>query len=474
MIIHRKYIRNKIASSTCFKRNRFGAISLGYLAFILFFLASCEDFVEADLPQNQLAGEAVFEDSATVTAALRSIYGKMRETGLLQGSGGLNLEMGLYADELNNSVFGTSAFFDHSLQATNPIVAGWWDNAYNLIFASNAVIEGVENSTALSLEEVNLFRGEALFVRAYLHLMLTELFGDIPYINTTDFQENNIVTRTPKSLIYESIVEDLTLAISLLPVEDTSGERVRPYRAVAQALLARTYLYSEQWEAAETVANLVINQFTGLESDLNAVFLKNSIETIWQFKPRSDGFNTGEGNIFIIPSAPSSKSTIGNSLLVAFEPGDQRRSAWIGSVTDGTDTLYFPFKYKERLPTDTSVEFSILFRLSELYLIRAEARAQQGDIAGAQADINIIRNRAGLGNTIAITTNALLEAILQERQVELFTEFGHRWFDLKRMGKAAEVLAPIKPGWRDTDVLLPIPEEEILVNPNLAPQNPGY
>ncbi|MDO5969574.1 RagB/SusD family nutrient uptake outer membrane protein, partial [Flavivirga aquimarina] len=121
-----------------------------------------------------------------------------------------------------------------------------------------------------------------------------------------------------------------------------------------------------------------------------------------------------------------------------------------------------------------SEEYPVVFRLAEQYLIRAEARAELGKISEAQSDLNVIRNRAGLGNTTASTKEALRDAILDERQVELFTERGHRWFDLKRRGEAADVLAPLKPSWQDTDVLFPIPESELLLNPNLLPQNDGY
>ena len=158
-----------------------------------------------------------------------------------------------------------------------------------------------------------------------------------------------------------------------------------------------------------------------------------------------------------------------------FQSGDQRKfgpneTAWIKEVTN---TWRHSYKYKDEFST-SSLEYAIQLRLAEQYLIRAEARAQRGDISGAQADINVIRNRAGLGNTSAVTLNELLDAILQERRVELFTEQGHRWFDLKRMGKAKEVLEPIKLGWRDTDLLFPIPDKELGLNPNLLPQNSGY
>lgn len=120
------------------------------------------------------------------------------------------------------------------------------------------------------------------------------------------------------------------------------------------------------------------------------------------------------------------------------------------------------------------MEYSIIFRLSEQYLIRAEARAHLDNISGAQLDLNTIRNRAGLPNTLATSMSDLLNAIIQERQVELFAEQGHRWFDLKRTGNAGTVLSAIKPNWQATDVLLPIPETELEINPNLLPQNSGY
>lgn len=161
-------------------------------------------------------------------------------------------------------------------------------------------------------------------------------------------------------------------------------------------------------------------------------------------------------------------------MVNAFEPGDQRKIHWIGSVTKGTTTWYFPNKYKQRTTTTSSLEYSIVFRLAEQYLIRAEARAQQGDLIGAKEDLNKIRNTAGLAGTTALSQQDILKALLQERRVELFTEYGHRFFDLKRANMLDEALSPVKAGWNTTDRLLPLPESELTLNPNLNPQNPGY
>ena len=92
----------------------------------------------------------------------------------------------------------------------------------------------------------------------------------------------------------------------------------------------------------------------------------------------------------------------------------------------------------------------------------------------SKEDLNKIRTRAGLANTSALTQVEILDAILQERRLELFTEFGHRFFDLKRYNKIQSVLSAAKTGWDTHDALFPIPQVELGLNPNLKPQNSGY
>jgi hypothetical protein len=119
-------------------------------------------------------------------------------------------------------------------------------------------------------------------------------------------------------------------------------------------------------------------------------------------------------------------------------------------------------------------EYNVTLRLAEQYLIRSEARAQLTKISGAQADLDSVRIRAGLAKTTASTKDDLLTAIASERKVELFGEFSHRWFDLKRTGKADQVIGALKPAtWKSTAVLAPIPSDERLKNPSLT-QNDGY
>lgn len=443
------------------------------IVLLLCFTTSCDDFVDVDLPKDQLSSEVIFENAVTAADALQSIY-----SGIYGLTNRINRNLGLYADELD--FYGTqSNFYDHTIFELDNTVKDYWSKSYNHIYAANAVVEGVQNSTTLSLADHNQLKGEALFIRAYLHSLLVDLWGPIPYIATTDYIVNTTVSRMPVDVVYNHIISDLTLASSLLG-EDISGEKIRPNKAVADALLARLYLITNNWELAKTTASKAIVSFT-LEPDLNQVFLKNASGSIWQFKPFSEGQNTLEGQTFVLDTQPNDVALSEVFVEEAFEPLDQRAVNWVGTFTNSNGTWYYPNKYKEGYDTDATLEYSVVFRLAEQYLIRAEALTEQGKISEAQSDLNDIRNRAGLPNTTAATQDDLLTAILNERRVELFAErSGHRWFDLKRWfhlerpGNAADVLAPLKPSWQVTNLLLPVPESEILLNPNLLPQNDGY
>ncbi|WP_316930081.1 RagB/SusD family nutrient uptake outer membrane protein [Gillisia sp. Hel_I_29] len=149
---------------------------------------------------------------------------------------------------------------------------------------------------------------------------------------------------------------------------------------------------------------------------------------------------------------------------------------WLG-YSEPVDA-YFPHKYKIRNSSDFPiVEYSMVFRLAEQYLIRAEAKFQQNDISAGLEDLNVLRDRAGIGSLSLDNINTeeeeLIAIILEERRRELFAEWGHRWLDLKRTEMAEKVLGDNKPSWEQTNLLFPIPQEERLKNPNLS-QNPGY
>lgn len=440
----------------------------------------CENFVRPDDPVGQIPQSAVFEDEATATAAVTTLYGKLRDEVILTGSFyGMNVLMGYYADELD--YYGApgqsdEALYDHQVIASNTRVKSLWNGAFNLIYMCNSAYEGIEKSNNLSAEVKDQLHGEVLFIRALTHFYLVNLFGDIPYITTTDYLINKDVTRMPVDQVYEYIIDDLTGAKSMLAEEYISGERTRANRYVVSALMSRVYLYTQRWQDAITECGILLNSpsIFALESDLSREFLKESSSAILQLKPKNEGENTEEASVFLFAYGPPLNMALNPAFVGDFSSQDRRLSAWITEIPGEGGIWYAPYKYHQRENTGVTMEYSIVLRLAEQYLIRAEARVHTGDLSGARDDIDIVRNRAGLAGTTATTESELLQAVFDERKFELFTEQGHRWFDLKRSGKAGEVLAAIKTNWESSQILLPVPESEILLNPNLLPQNPGY
>jgi hypothetical protein len=218
---------------------------------------------------------------------------------------------------------------------------------------------------------------------------------------------------------------------------------------------------------------VISSDLFALDPDVNKIFLKESAEAIWQLQPVMPNYNTTEGNqVLPVNSNTQPSFLITNYLLNAFEVGDARKIAWIQQRIYNGKTLYYPFKYKVRNGLVVTENYVVL-RLAEMYLIRAEANAKLGNLQEAINDINIIRARAGLAPTAASDVNSILQAIEQERRIELCFEWGHRWFDLKRTGRAMDVLGPIKHEWSVHDTLWPIPSAQLHLNASLV-QNEGY
>lgn len=469
---------------------------LKYIVVVLLFLlmTGCKKFVEIDPPNNQLITKTVFRDDATAISALTAIYSQMT----LVNSFPYNIAMttGFQSDELKN--YATSRdlvqLYVNGLNSIDGVSPDFWQSAYNLIYQSNAVIEGCNQSGTLNEGIKKRLIAEALFIRSFWYFYLVNLYGDVPLILTTDYKQNEISSRIPVSEIYQQLINDLIQVEAELGDQyvaansaGTSTERVRPNKSTVNALLARVYLYAGKYPEANATASKVIGNTTYQLSSVTGVFLKDSPEAIWQLMmPTPASFrNTLEGANFILVAKPAdgtgNNATISDDLYQAFEQTDHRKANWIGVYTDESVqpsvSYRFPYKYKQDGSSGAVTECSIVFRLAELYLIRAEARAELGDLEGARNDLNKIRNRASLGNTTAVTKEALLSAILRERRVELFCEYGHRWFDLKRTGEVNGVMsvtAPQKGGfWSPYKALWPIPTKDILNNTKLK-QNQGY
>ena len=457
-------------------------------------LAGCAKLAEVAPPVTSTSQSNVYTDDATAASVLTGIYTQISQATFATGSlTSMSLFPGLSADELVPFTPTTNAwyiaYYTNALSNSNTLPADYWSAIYPTVFVANSAIQGLTASTSLTPAVKQQLMGEALFIRAFCYFYLVNLYGDVPLATGTDYTVNALLPRTPKAQVWQQIIADLKQAQGFLSpvyvdatVVNATQERTRPMQAVATALLARAYLYTADWPDAETQASAVINN-TALYSlsPIDTVFSKNSSEAIWQLQPVNTGQNTQDGLLFTLPSSGPDNSDhpvyLSAFLLNAFEPQDQRRTNWIDSVIVGSTTYYYPYKYKVGIVGAPVTEYTMVLRLAEQYLIRAEARAEQGNIMGAQNDLDTIRNRAGLLPTQASTQTDLLTAILHERQAELFTEWGHRWLDLKRTGSldaVMKVVTPQKGGTWNTDwQWYPILLSELQHDPNLV-QNPGY
>ena len=448
---------------------------------LLILFSSCKKWVQGPPPDTLITDEKVFADDNTAQDAVIGMYTQAMNTSLSYANGGISLYAGLSADELTAStVIGNEdAFTRNAIGSTNPIIADLYGAAYNIILNANTVIQGVAGSKGMTAAKKAQFTGEAKFMRALVYFYQVNLWGPVPLITQTDPEITSLQPRAAVDIVYDTIISDLVDAKSLLPsaYPTKAGyeqDRTRPNSSAAAALLSRVYLFRGRWAEAENEANFVIQDSRyKLEPLLDSVFLEHSHEAIFQLQPVYSNQATAEGYIFnpYVGNRPS--YPLRPELMAAWEVGDQRKIQWTQGVTAfGTDYV-FPCKYKQRTYTPLSPEYNMVIRLAETYLIRAEAKAQQGNLSGGVADLNVVRHRAGLPTTTAITASTLLTAIYHERQVELFTEWGHRWLDLKRTNRADSILGAEKPGWTSTAALFPIPQYDIETNPNLT-QNPGY
>jgi len=461
------------------------ALAAILLGISLSLLSSCQKFTEIGPPVNQLTSENIFTNDATANSAIVGIYSRLSQSGLIQSVTPLT---GMYSDELSNYTPSAQNEFTLSKlgRASSPTInSNFWNSAYQFIYPANAAIDQLEKSNGISAALKSSLTGEAKFIRAYLYLNLTCLFGEVPIITATGYTQNLSLPRSPRRAVMDLIITDLKEAAASLP-EKIESEKIRANRWSALALLARVYLYDGQYEqAAQTASELIESKRFSLTADPGKAFLKNSSEAILQLYPTQTNQNTPDGVSFLPASATEvQKYYLTPSLLNSFEPGDLRKTSWVTSRLYLGQTYFYPCKYKV-INNATLSEYLMILRLAEQYLIRAEARIRTGNIPGGAADLNILRRRSRplatpmLPDPMADLDQNMekplaLLMVEKERRIELMTEIGHRWFDLQRTGRAENILAALKPDtWLPTASLWPVPEEQLRLNPFLT-QNPGY
>lgn len=443
---------------------------------LLLLPGGCKKWVSIPPPPGSPSREELFSSEASARGVLSGVYSEWAG-GSHFASSLATLYGGLSADELYYFTPGLRDSFTRNelSPATHTLLsAGWWQPAYRFIYTANLVGESLPPSP-LPPEVKRTLMGEARFVRAFCYAHLAAFFGGVPLVTATDYRQTRGLPRSTSPAVYELVVEDLREAARLLPEGGRPEERLRPLRAAALALLARVQLYRGAWSEAAAAAGEVIGsgQFALAESP-GAVFGGNNPETIFYLPAPPPHYRLAEAAA-VLPASAAALPTycVRPELAGAFEAGDRRRAAWIGVRTYGGQPLYYPAKYPSAYADPQQGGYTVL-RLAELYLVRAEALFHLGDRRGALQDLNALRRRAGLTDLGALSEEELLAALERERRAELAFEWGHRWNDLRRWGRAGSVLRPLKGAtWQPTDTLWPIPGDQILLNGALT-QNPGY
>ena len=442
-----------------------------WLLLLLAFL-SCRKAITVAPPINALTLEKVYGDSASTVAALSNLYVQFARVGGATESY-FTVYTALYADDVYpvsaNATY--EAYYDNAVTPLNATNAPTWRQLYFIIYSANLLMEQVRAAPALSADLQRQVEGEARFLRAFAYFLLVNQYGAVPLVLETDVAQTALLPRSAVAEVYGQVVADLQKAAVLLPQSYPLPEKVRANQWAARALLARVSLYTGQWATARDEAVSVIQSGLFSLPALEAAFKKGSPEAILQFWAR-DGFTWA--SVFV-PSSGAPALAVTPELYNAFDPGDARRQQWIRTVTVGNNVYQHPYKFRNRVTTTgAAAEYGLPLRLAEQHLIAAEAYAQLGETTRALQHLNAVRARAGIAPLASpVSKEACLQLVMEERRRELFTEWGHRFFDLRRTGQIDAVLGAAKRNWKSHARYFPVPQAELLNNPALT-QNEGY
>lgn len=441
----------------------------------LFFLSitsiACDDLLNPK-PVDLITDDQVLEDANSARVVLTSAYRDLANLGAPKIVAG-----DLTADNLihNGTFTQYREISNKDMSASNGSSSALWGVIYSMSYVTSFLYEGLEQID-IPESEYNEITAAASFLRAYAYFVGAYTFGGLPIVTTTVVEDNRIIPRATFEETLAFVEAELLYALDKLPEESFNSGDVT--NGAVKALLARFYLYTENWAEAEKYATDVIEsngtQEYTLETEFVDVISDFSSESILEIVYSAND-NPGTSTNFSINNLFVGRREIipSSEMVLALQNDGGDRNIVLeydGNNTRGSDNGYTIVRYG-------SFDNIQLIRLAEVYIIRAEARAQLDNISGeesAESDINIIRERAGVPLIQGTSKNQMLLIIENERRMELCFE-GHRWFDLVRTGRAQSVMDEFTSNWSDKDELWPIPLREITNNPSLKnAQNPGY
>jgi hypothetical protein len=479
---------------------------------LLLALSSCQDFLNIE-PQDQISKDEALNTLEGIDAAIIGAYsslgasdyyrqhftaypelaGNMQPNPAAAGSDGVAGNQSAII-----TTYREGNFFTINPGYENNSFDNFYAVLYNHLNRVNNIIAALETLETDQEARRNSLRGEALALRAIAHFDLLRLYAQ-PYLFTEDGSHPGVVlaerpfevTERPARRTvaegYTLIESDLLRAVELLgPSARRTTDRIWLTPLIARGLLARAYAYQGNWAGVVEQTTAVINagQVTLLNpDDYVDTWAEQQFnpEVLWyldlqRFRNADAGSAGLIASIARVVGAPSDVEnppfcTVTQDLLDRLEEGDIRRELY-----QEIEGQVYCSKYA--LQPNSISNFPML-RLSEIYLLRAEAYAKLGQDALAQADYNLIHQRA-VADAIptTLTGTELQEEIFEERRRELALE-GHLLFDLKRTGRSVERdnCLPANPNcdlaYPDYRFALPIPQSALNANPNLI-QNQGY
>lgn len=439
---------------------------------LAFLSQSCDEVLNPE-PIDLLVNDIVLnepKDVEPVEIGLYNAFRVTRATAVIAGD--------LTADNLvHNGTFSQYRELGvKRITSSNASVAELWGNLYRTVYIANFMLERIPEVPGVSSAVRERALATAHLMRGLANFTAFVTYGGIPIVTTTDIDANRNIARATAEETMASIEADFTKAASRLPnsgVANTFASNM-----AVRAAFARFYLYQKKYAQAEAYATAIINSgnYT-LEPEFSTTVLDDrSTESIFQvgytIADDNDGNNLNTlfvGRREIIPSNEEA------AVLRSTEAGTRRVTIkFDGADQTGIDNGFTVAKYGTAIENNNDI---LVFGLPEMLLIRAEARAYQGNVVGdnsAQTDINTLRSRAKAPVIGSVSQSQMIQTIENERRMELAFE-GHRWYDLVRTGRANQVMPAFNPNWRDAYSLWPIPERELQNNPALVGfQNPGY
>jgi len=423
---------------------------------------ACEGPLELD-PAQSIDSEKLIVDAASANVAMNGLYSNAQD---LWG-GNVTIIMDISSDVSNH--IGTFTSY-RDLDESNPFpdntaIDDPWRDGYALIYNANVVLAVVPTVNDPALD-ANQLLGEARALRAWSYFYLANMYGDVPLIQTAINTVDEVnVTKTPEADIYNFVIGELNKALGEL---GDGGGATRITKGAVHAMLAKAYAATGQWGLASDAADDVVDLGYMLATNYMDLFNGSiSSEAIFQLD-----FNSNDQNSlsFFYWDTPGGRHEVGPSQYMRdllYQNADDARS---GSIIDAPSSPQLDIQVAKYSDFATGSDKPILLRLADILLIKAEALAREQDYGMAQMYFDQVRTRSN-PNTITLDANNYEDVILEERAMELAWEGGHRWLDLQRTGRAADVVTAN--GQDACKAKWPIPRAEIDANTAMV-QNPCY